>query len=98
MVGKAALNERTLEDVHRQLRDCAVMAQNPTGFRPGGFIDVVSKPSDHIKNILYDGTRRVFEVQYENAPAIFSDDGVTWTGHVDLDLAEVQELRRDSSY
>lgn len=81
VVGKAALNERTLEAVCEELRDDGVTLTSISHPhpRPGDFIHVVSQPRDHIKNILYNGTRRVFEIEYENAPDMFSDDGVTWT-------------------
>lgn len=98
VVGKAALNERTLEAVCEELRDDGIALNCISHPQPGAFIDVRSQPRDQIKSVLYDGVKRVFEVEYEKAPPLFSDDGVIWKGHVDLDLAKVQELRRDSSY
>ena len=81
VVGKAALNERTLEAVCEDLRDDGVTLNcisHPYP-EPGDFIHVVSQPRDQIKNILYDGVKRVFEIEYENAPPMFSENGTIWT-------------------
>ncbi len=80
VVGKASLNERTLEDVCEDLRgDGIALNCISHPYKPGAFINVRSDPRDQIKSILYDGVKRVFAVEYEKAPPLFSDDGVTWT-------------------
>ncbi len=80
VVGKASLNERTLEDVCEELRgDGIALNCISHPYKPGAFINVRSQPRDQIKSILYDGVKRVFEVEYENAPPMFSDDGTIWT-------------------